>query len=1424
MYRPACCFESFRRTAVGSAWLLAAVAAPAPARAQASADLDIRTSRTTGLASFVTARHGGPIPVQADPGQTKARPRDFLAQYGHLFGITEPGAQTVWVKAETDRLGYKHTTYAQVHQGIPVFSGVIKVHRDADGDFTAANGDFYPIKPTLDTKPAITAAQAEQIAASVIPFDTVTPVQSELVIVDPGWYGDPPKGARLAYHVILHDPENGLLEAFFVDAHSGAILDQWSMIDRAKNRRIHDTRLGGSCCYGHGYGGCSDAACQYDICHWLDPYCCEVEWDDYCAWVAAYWCPDRCGVPGPLARSEGAPATTDADVNAAYNYYGDTYDYYSRAFGRDSIDDDGMAMVATVNSLLPGCPNAYWDGSLRQMVFCTGLVVDDVVGHELTHGVTQFTADLIYQNQPGQLNESFSDIVGELVDLFNGDAAFAGPPAGPPNWPTHPTGPGKDTPNKRRTDKCSYGWEGYSDGVRWLTGEDADEFGGAIRDMWNPPCFGDPDEANSPWQTCYVSDGGGVHSGSGVPNHTFALLTDGGTFNGFTVPGIGPIKAGAVWYLALTQYLTIASDFADGAAAFRQAAADLIGTTPNDPRTGTPSDSAFTAADAAAVDLAVRATEMDTPGRCGASIVLDATPPPHCAPRTTIWADDFETGAPGWTTQHSGYGATYDWILTTNGLSGTAWFCADPNTTCGSQDTSASFSLISPQITLPGPDDLNYPILSFTHRVITEAGWDGGNVKIRVNGGAWQVLPPDAFVYNPYGKAALVAGTDGNTNPLSDEPAFHGLGGEWGTSLVYLGDSVTGGQTIQLRFDFGKDSCTGVDGWYIDKVELYDCDAALDCNDNKVPDDMELAQGPHLDVIVSNPPIGSGLVWSDADAGTDGVVAADDFTLGHSATIRTVKLFGAYYPNGYSGANSFTVAFYEPQYNVPGELRYSESSVPFTLTPTDNLLFGRFQEWEIVLTLSNPLPLGPGRYFVSVYNDTSGVTDNFAWETSDYPAAPAAAYAYGGPPWYWYDWDVLSYNLALEIVGGTLGADCNENGLPDDCDLAGGSTDLNGNGVPDECEDCNDNGVPDDMDLAAGTSADCNGNEVPDDCDLAAGTSQDCNANSVLDSCDLATYTSLDNNHNGRPDECDQCVVAADCDDKLFCTGAEGCNGDICVKGTAPCPGRKCDEVTDTCVNCLTDADCNDGQFCNGVELCKADGTCTVGLSPCSASPACDEATNQCVQCLVDADCADGNNCTADTCAAGVCAHTAVPACDDFDEDGVSNDADDCPNSPAGADVDANGCACSQLDDDGDGVTSCDDDCADTPRGATVDATGCTVETGFDQPPAGDGSGDQDDGQTDIDTGGAGDDTTPEPGEEPPADGDDVAEPPVTDPVPDQDEPPPGDDVQDVDQTPSNTGGGRQTSRSSGTCGLLGMVNLVFLAGGLAMLRRSRGR
>lgn len=873
--------------AFGFVLACAAVAAPPEER-----DLRIARSRKTGLATFVSMPDGRAIPV--DPNVAAPSATEFLREYGPLFGVRDVPAQLKQTAVARDTLGRTRTSFEQVHEGVRVFGGRLHTHQNPNGGFVAANGRFFPVSPKLSVRPTVDRDSLEAIVRTAMGFQPTFDLV-QLVIVDPGWYGDRPQGERLAYYVRASDWNAAVARAYFIDAHSGRILDDWNLVESARNRRIHD-----------GQGGSA--------------------------------------VPGPLARQEGQGPDNDDEVNRLYDYAGDTYDYYWRAFGRDSIDDNGAAMIATANSSAPGCPNAFFNGT--QTVYCTGLSHDDIVGHEFTHAVVQYTADLIYQNQPGQLNESYADVFGELIDLFNGNVSLPGPPA-PPSWPAHPSGPNVDSINELRTE-CNGGVrlqvdspssiagnypagpalfglpldlagvsgelaaanpssacngtqsalngkialidrgacpfdlkvlnaqdsgalaviiannrEGslpflsgsdpnvsipsvgisQADGnmlrtamnsgpvmvtlaanetsnVRWLVSEDG--FGNQFRDMWLPSCLGDPDSANHPFQTCSPQDNGGVHSGSGVPNHAFSLVTDGGTFRGYEVDGIGPIKSGAVWYRALTTYLTEISDFEDLYAALNQSAQDLMGTFPLDPRTGFPSGSEFSANDATQLDQALLAVEMNTPGLCGSfESVLDPDPFDACDAPVTMYDDDFENGAFDWEVENSGPPTPYNWILRNGlpwGMPGAGWFVADPEIgNCQTSGEAGLHTLSSPILFIW--DEAADVYLKFTHLVATEPAFDGGNLKVSVNFGPFELIPQDAFSYNPYNAAIA----EPSENPLAGEPVFTGRGALWGTSFINLSRFAKGGDLIQFRFDFGKDQCGGHDGWYISDIAMFYC-------------------------------------------------------------------------------------------------------------------------------------------------------------------------------------------------------------------------------------------------------------------------------------------------------------------------------------------------------------------------------------------------------------------------------------------------------------------------------------------------------------------------------------------------------------------------------------------------------------------------
>ena len=162
-----------------------------------------------------------------------------------------------------------------------------------------------------------------------------------------------------------------------------------------------------------------------------------------------------------------------------------------------------------------------------------------------------------------------------------------------------------------------------------------------------------------------------------------------------------------------------------------------------------------------------------------------------------------------------------------SGKAGSGFFAPDPNIgSCAAQDESGVLELTSPAITLPAA--ANFARATFEHWVATEPGFDGGNLNISVNGGAWQLVPPSEFTFNNY-IAFLFSADQGNTNPLAGQPAWTSTNpgtvnsGSWGRTHVNLGNFASAGDTIRLRWNFGSDGCAGRTGWYLDNVNVFSC-------------------------------------------------------------------------------------------------------------------------------------------------------------------------------------------------------------------------------------------------------------------------------------------------------------------------------------------------------------------------------------------------------------------------------------------------------------------------------------------------------------------------------------------------------------------------------------------------------------------------
>jgi Zn-dependent metalloprotease len=249
---------------------------------------------------------------------------------------------------------------------------------------------------------------------------------------------------------------------------------------------------------------------------------------------------------GPLVRDEGKPPSKDSAVNDVYNGFGSTYKLYKDIYHRDSIDGKGMRMEGVVH-FGRKYNNAFWNGARMMFGDGDGRIFKgftksvDVIGHELTHGVTEFTCALEYHNQSGALNESISDVFGSLVK--------------------------------------QYSLNQTADKADWLIGAGIlgpALKGKALRSMKDPGTAFDGDDQPATMSgfvklpDTEAGDNGGVHTNSGIPNHAFYLIAS-------ALGGHAWEQAGQVWYDTL-QTVSSTADFKAFAGATVAVAGQRYGT------------------------------------------------------------------------------------------------------------------------------------------------------------------------------------------------------------------------------------------------------------------------------------------------------------------------------------------------------------------------------------------------------------------------------------------------------------------------------------------------------------------------------------------------------------------------------------------------------------------------------------------------------------------------------------------------------------------------------------------------------------------------------------------------------------------------------------------------------------------------------
>jgi Zn-dependent metalloprotease len=426
----------------------------------AQAPLAVTYNPFTGRPSFIRGR----IPVAtfglAVGDTSPAVSFGLMNRYAATFGLDNADQDLQYQATSVDSLGMRHMTLQQVYQGVDVYAATVSVHlASLGGAVTAVASNIVPDVSVPTTQPSVSEDSARAIGGAQLPNGRT--VSSRLVVY-PGMERE--SEADLAWMVEVVDDSIPARYEYVIDASNGRILDMLDRLYIARNRTTYSANNGTT-------------------------------------------------LPGTLRRSESDGPVGDADVDSAHAFVGETYDYFSGTHGRDSYDDAGATLSTTVH-YGTNYQNAFWNGS--QMVFGDDFAVDDVTAHELTHAVTERTANLEYRWQSGALNESFSDIFGAMVD---------------------------------RDD--------------WLMGEDLPI--GAIRDMANPGAFGDPGNTSAWVATC--GDNEGVHTNSGIPNKAFVNAAN----------SIGKSDAERIFYRTLTVYLNAQSTLEDARAGALQSAEDLFG-------------------------------------------------------------------------------------------------------------------------------------------------------------------------------------------------------------------------------------------------------------------------------------------------------------------------------------------------------------------------------------------------------------------------------------------------------------------------------------------------------------------------------------------------------------------------------------------------------------------------------------------------------------------------------------------------------------------------------------------------------------------------------------------------------------------------------------------------------------------------------
>jgi bacillolysin len=472
----------------------------------------------------------------AAEARSRLSAREFFAANAGLLRVADPVADFREIAIASDDLGYTHLRFQQYFRGVEVWGRDVRVHVAPDGCVESFNGRYVATQPIpLPESGAVEASQAE--AAALSRFGSPGTITGTRQVYLPSDNGSLTRCWLIGVTGTLEQHKD-----IFVDAATGTVA-------KVYNRVVMDGPASGS---GVDVKGVTRSLNVYQI--GSTYYMIDATKAMFNAVQSQFpnngkgviYAFDARNTQNNLSHiTSGTPTSWSVAPGVAALYTGaKVYDFFKTVYNRNAIDGQGSTMNLVVN-YGNAYNNAFWNG--QYMVFGNGNGVEfsdlsggaDVAAHEMTHGITEWTAALLYENQPGALNESFSDVFGTLFEFW---------------------------------------LKGVS--ANWLMGEDVftpGTPGDALRSMSDPGGSVVPASLRQPsTMSQYVNlpntdagDNGGVHTNSGIPNKAFYLFA--------TAAGMTKEDAGLVYYRALTTYLTKNAQFVDCRLAVIKAAEDLFG-------------------------------------------------------------------------------------------------------------------------------------------------------------------------------------------------------------------------------------------------------------------------------------------------------------------------------------------------------------------------------------------------------------------------------------------------------------------------------------------------------------------------------------------------------------------------------------------------------------------------------------------------------------------------------------------------------------------------------------------------------------------------------------------------------------------------------------------------------------------------------